>query len=298
MVGAAFWVVGIAVWFIAGNAIGGVGGFFGGGLLGVVAGAFSAYVVDSVEQSNLRAAAELAKREANAQQHRVQQAEYKEEIGQLSEQALVLFERAPTHLTAAEDQLDQAERDYAEGVFAPFWDSIERAANSLGRFDGEVRAINDASSRFTALVKVYEATVPHFPLSSNSVGKLAAGTGTAERMKGIVRRAQRDFHFSTIYEQRKTNQILVAGFTNLAQALDQMTWRITSSINDLSSAVQTMGTTLNESIRAVDSRLGDIQQMSAQRYDNVVSHERERSQREEKVIAMLDNIQRSRKPVL
>ena len=56
-------------------------------------------------------------------------------------------------------------------------------------------------------------------------------TATAERMQAIVRKAQRNFQFATIYEQRKTNQILVAGFTTLAQALNQMTGQITASIS-------------------------------------------------------------------
>lgn len=63
---------------------------------------------------------------------------------------------------------------------------------------------------------------------------------TAERMKAIVRKAQRSFQFATIYEQRKTNQILIAGFTNLAEALDQMAYRITDSIDNLTNSVDVM----------------------------------------------------------
>jgi hypothetical protein len=62
-------------------------------------------------------------------------------------------------------------------------------------------------------------------------------------MKSIVRKTQSNFQFATIYEQRKTNQILVAGFTNLAQALEYMTQRISGSIGDLANSVDAVSTT-------------------------------------------------------
>ena len=58
-------------------------------------------------------------------------------------------------------------------------------------------------------------------------------TKTVERMHTIVRLAQRDFQFATIYEQRKTNQLLdknnrllEVGFSNLEQGLRDIHRRI------------------------------------------------------------------------
>ncbi len=218
------------------------------------------------------AAQRKAEKEAELERLKQQQEAYRQQMMVLGDQSMALFESIPEHLRTAEDHLDQAEIDFAEGVFAPFWDSIEKAALTLGRFDEGVRKINDCSSRYVELNKQYKADPPRFPLSPPSVTKLTVGTATAERMKRIVRTAQRNYQFASIYEQRKTNQILVAGFTSLAQALDEMTWRITASIDGLASSVDSMGSTLNESILSIHSRIGDIAEMTA-KHNQAVSKE-------------------------
>jgi flagellin-like hook-associated protein FlgL len=112
---------------------------------------------------------------------------------------------------------------------------------------------------------------------------------TAERMQAIVRKAQRNFQFAMIYEQRKTNQILVAGFTSLAQALDQMSQSITTAIDSLAKSVDSMSSSLGKSMRRIESRLDNISETTSDYLDDQAG-------REEKTIEMLDNIQRGRKP--
>jgi uncharacterized protein YfcZ (UPF0381/DUF406 family) len=187
--------------------------------------------------------------------------------------------------------LDQADVDFADGAFAPFWDSVENAVKTLGRFDEGVHHIKDNSSHYTELIGKYKGMPPQFPLAGKSVAKLGVGTATAKRLKAIVRAAQRNFQFATIYEQRKTNQILIAGFTNLAQALERMTSQITASIDDLTGSVSVMTSTLNESMRAIHSRMSDIAEEINKRHDKGAARER-------KALEMLDNIQRGRRPSL
>jgi hypothetical protein len=136
---------------------------------------------------------------------------------------------------------------------------------------------------------------PQFPLERKTVEKLAVGTSTAERMKAIVRTAQRDFQFSSFYEQRKTNQILVAGFTTLGQALDRMTWQIADSIDNLTSSVESMASTLNESI---NSQFGEMAESNTQSHGEVMKAVSEHVLREQRALEMLDNIQRHRKPTI
>ena len=242
------------------------------------------------------AAKRKAEEEAQLKRHKEQQEAFRQQMVDLGEQSLALFESIPEHLRTAEDHLDQAEIDFAEGVFAPFWDSIEKAARTLGHFDEGVRKINYGSSQYTGLTRQYDADPPGFPLSPQSVTKLTIGAATAERMKRIVRTAQGNYQCASIYEQRKTNQILVAGFTNLAQALDEMTWRITTSIDGLASSVDSMGSTLNESILSIHSRIGDIAEMTTKHHQTVSREASKRAARERKVVEMLDNIQRHRRP--
>lgn len=224
------------------------------------------------------------------------QRSYRENMTSLSEESIGLFESLPNYLECAEKYLDLAEFNFSDGAFAPFWDSIEKAAKTLGYFDESVQHIKNNSSRYTKLLREYKDTPPQFPLSRQSVEKLDVGTATAEYMKAIVRTAQRNFQFATIYEQRKTNQVLVAGFANLAEALDQMTWKITESIDDLAGSVDIMTLTLNESLREIHSRVGDIVEETSQHHDELIEETSKGAAREEKVLEMLDNIQRGRRP--
>ena len=146
----------------------------------------------------------------------------------------------PLWVESAEGHLDQAEIDFAERVFAPFWSSVERAVVSLARFDESVQRIESNSCEYVDLVARCHGPAPPFPVSALSPARMRLATATCHRLHGIVRRAQGDFQFSVIYEHRKTNQVLVAGFRNLAEAVDEMSSRITASIDTLTASVDSM----------------------------------------------------------
>jgi len=252
-----------------------------------------------VARQNRAAEAERAAAEADRlREHQLKRLNVLQQIASLGEQSLALFESMPRQLTDGEKALDQAEADFAEGAFAPFWDSIERAAVSLGRFDEAAHQISNNSTRYSELAKKFEGSPPKFPIARQSASRLAVGTTTSERMKAIVRKAQRNFQFATIYEHRKTNQILVKGFTNLGQALDQMTNRITSSIDDLGGQIEDM----TSSFDGVASNLYDATsyslEQSGDQYRDLLQHLSGQAAREKRALQMLDNIQRHRRPSL
>lgn len=252
-----------------------------------IVGGIGFYIINKIESSQEAKAKAKAQEEARLQRHREEQAAqkyYRKEIIGLGERSIVLFESMPEHLTNAEGWLDQAEVDFADGAFAPFWDSVENAANWLASFDERIRQIENNLSRYIELISKYYDVPPSFPLAHQSVERLGVGAATAKRMHAIVRTAQRNYQFASIYEQRKTNKILVAGFTNLAAALNDMAWHITDSINDLSSSVQ-------GSMQAIQSRMGDIR-------DDLSREASESAARQKKVLDMLDNIQMGRRPLL
>ena len=241
--------------------------------------------------------------ELQKRQQELQRGYYKKMMV-FGEESISFFEGLPKYLESAEKYLDQAEVNFSYGAFAPFWDYIEKATKMLGYFDENIQRIKSNLSIYTALIEKYEDTPPQFPLTRQSVTKLDVGTETAKRMNVIVWTAQRNFQFATIYEQRKTNQILVAGFANLAVALDQMTWKITKSIDDLAGSVDVMTSTLDESLSAIHSRVGNVvdivekaSQQTSQQHDELMEKTSEGAAREEKVLKMLDNIQRGRRPL-
>jgi uncharacterized protein YfcZ (UPF0381/DUF406 family) len=250
--------------------------------------------------------ARYARAESEHQQYLAQQELLREQIEQLlgqiasiNEESLSAFEQMPAQLRSAEEHLDQAEEDFAEGAFAPFWDSVEKAAFALGGFEEEIRKIERNSSQYIDLVrnaKKYKVKAPVFSISSGAAPKLKIASETSKRMGGIVRNAQRNFQFSVIYEQRKTNQILVAGFRNLAQALEEMTWRITQSIDDLSTSVGSMSATLNGSLRQIHDQSDRIANATEGLRADSSTSAAGSSAREQKALEMLDNLQRHRYP--
>ena len=266
----------------------------------------------AIVEANLRAAEAHSQAEARAEAVRLQAAAARrqveaelarlqrqrdeqrwkyEQMVSLGTQSIALFESLPNHLSVAEKHLDQADVEFADCVFPRFWDAIENAAKAIAPFAQGVRQINENLSRHTEAMKEYADTPPQFPLSHKTVAKLAVANKTAQRMEAMVRKAQSEPTFATIYELRKTNselrktnQILIAGFTNLTEALYQMSSQITDSLEGLA-------WTFNESTRVLHARTGDV-------VDAIVQHDSEDAQRVEKVVKMLDNIQRGQKPFL
>jgi hypothetical protein len=262
---------------------------------------------DRLQRLRKEEATRQAEQRAHLERHKKTQQGYHQQMITLGEQSLSLFESIPQYLKDTESHLDQAEIDFAERAFAPFWDSIEMAVNTLGFFDKSVCQIKIDLSYYTELIEKYEEVPPEFPLSRQSIEKLAVGTTTAERLKSIARKAQCKIKFAMIYEQRKTNQILVAGFTNLAQALNGMASRITTSIYDLASSVDLMRRAQSESIEAVYLRMDKIAATTIQHHEEIITvttqHHEQLSKeafasahREQQVVEMLDKIQNKRKP--
>jgi hypothetical protein len=112
-------------------------------------------------------------------------------------------------------------------------------------------------------------------------------------MRGIVRRAQKDFQFASIYEQRKTNQLLVGGFASLAQAINQLGDRLQSSLESLATSISISVSDLVSAQEAAASALASELQLSREQAleDSDARREHERQER-----GMLDNLQRRRRP--
>lgn len=184
---------------------------------------------------------------------------------------LSLMELVPS----ANKHLDKAEHEFSEGAFAPFWDEVESATNQLAAYHQDVHRVENCATEYTRRSSVLNVRVPSFEMP---LGELPDARPVAARLSQIVRRAQKDFQFATIYEQRKTNQLLYAGFGTLASAIDRMQTSIVEALEDLSVSLNT----------TLDS-LVTVSQAQADMMASSLDEARSQS-------AMLDNIQRRRKP--
>jgi hypothetical protein len=147
-----------------------------------------------------------------------------------------LVRHMPKNVSLAEQALDNAIIEYNDGAFSPFWDEIEKSVKSLALFQVDVNRVLLQSKEYKERSKNYDPEV--LPLFHVTAFNFPNPTKTQFRLKSIVREAQKNFQFATIYEQRKTNQILVKGFGSLAEAISEMGGRIATSIDALADVVE------------------------------------------------------------
>jgi len=216
--------------------------------------------------------------------HSKEQQDIYNKIISCGDNALDIYERLSSYLNSAESYMDQAERDFSESAFEPFWVSVEKAVNMLGSFNEDVNNIKRLLDQYNELMKRYESKPPHFTLSFETVYKLKICSSTTKRLEAIVRKAQCNYQFANIFVKRKTNQILVTGFKNLAQALEQMTCQLIESVDNLSTQV-------TNSTMSLNMRLENISNNNKEHYEQIIEIESNRVVRENKALGMLNDIQ-------
>jgi len=208
--------------------------------IGAIIGFLVAFISESQRQA--------ARDEEERKQRRAREAQEKQE----RDRAAAEIERQKQHLAAiltstqrdfltipelvpsADAHLDRAERDFADGAFAPFWDQVEHATNKLAAYRKLVRDIGHSAVEYERKASNLPVPVPKFALPEH---ELPDARPVAQRLSQIVRTAQRNFQFATIFEQRKTNQLLYAGFGTLGAAISSLGSAISSSLSDLSDSV-------------------------------------------------------------
>jgi uncharacterized membrane protein len=223
----------------------------------IAIGAIIGFLVPIILESQRRAARDEEERkqrrarEAQAKQERDRAAaeleRQKQQLANLLSTTQRDFLTIPELVPSADAHLDRAERDFADGAFAPFWDEIEHATNKLAAYQNGVRGVSRNADAYEQQASKLSVRVPKFSLPD---GKLPDARPVAQRLSQIVRTAQRNFQFATIYEQRKTNQLLYAGFSSLGHAISSLGSVISSSLDDLSRSVQS---SLEDLLRHADA---------------------------------------------
>lgn len=244
---------------------------------------------------------EREQREIDARKREKEQ--LKTQLIQICEDSLRWFEEAPKLIISAESLLNQAETDFKEGAYAPFWDSVEKAAMKLGEYNRRIVLISSNANLHGEVARKVPDVSLSFPISSSSVKALTAADYTTNRMAQIVRTAQRNFEFSTIYEQRRTNQILIAGFNSLSQALDGLGQQLTESINGLNDNIQDLSTSLSNAMDSIGAKIEEGNKVAELTSDSInkfhstiILEAAEQRERHDRTLRMLNHIMRRRRP--
>ena len=169
-----------------------------------------------------KAAAEQAAREA-------QRAARLARIGQLRARLGRQVAELATIEAEAANRVKFAEGEFSDGAYSPFWDAVESALTPLSDYDQKLTEIGE-----TVSLLEQETRASGQPLSSSTeLANIPAALQPAVALKFVIRRAQRDPHFSEIYEIRRTNSILIAGFGTLAAAIDGLGAKIDKLIKEI-----------------------------------------------------------------
>lgn len=188
------------------------------------------------------------------------QAELRRRRGQLAtiaHAALLKFEELPQSLERAEAELDRAEAEFRDRAFDPFWSAIEGATQALATFSQDVGVIRSNAAAFLTMAGDAGVPQPQFPIGADAIKRLGVSGRTAERLRAIVGTAQRDFQFAQIYQLRRTNQILIAGFQSLSAALEGLDMTIGEGLSHLSGAVDQLATSTRLGCEAIATELAD-----------------------------------------
>jgi vacuolar-type H+-ATPase subunit E/Vma4 len=174
----------------------------------------------------------------------------------------------------ADDALNTAGDEFYGGYYAPFWDQIEVATNQLASCNNYLHNINSHVDKYWSQIQDLDKEYSGQVKSCVLPGTLPDLQGTAKRLATTVRMAQRNFEFSTIYEQRKTNKLLYEGFSNLGDAIYSLGDRITDSLNDLS---RNLESSLNDILSATHEHsriISDNIQEQTRRFDSHAEEQR------------------------
>lgn len=331
-------IVGAVIGWIVGNAKGGSSGgvifFVVGGFLGMLLIPLYMNIIESIEDAHERRRQEALNKESqrrwNEEQLKQKELERQQKLKQdtinraralsnisgLVSDAQMSAAKLPLILSDAELWLDQAENEFSEGVYSPFWEAMEGAVQSLSEFNKAIRNIEDVRQRYSLEAPSLAPDVVSFSLG---ITILPNPSATNLRMKALYRQAQKDPHFAQIYEQRRTNAILVEGFRSLGDALTSLGDRIESELcslgdvigfhlSDLESALRNSNEQMGKQHEALlqaaqlwreEARSGNAELIAVARSnaEQAEKDARERREYETTTQNMLDNIQRRRKPL-
>jgi myosin heavy subunit len=167
-------------------------------------------------------------------QHRAEQRQLASRLENLLRQSTASARELPNLIAEAERSLDLAEYECGRRAFVPFWDAIEAAAKKLATVEMTLQRLIQNSQFYQKDVSELETPAPLFQIGLDT---LPDASHTANRMRELYSRTDTDFEFTSIYQQRTTNKLLIAGFSTMTQAIEELPDRLQSSLGQLASSV-------------------------------------------------------------
>jgi hypothetical protein len=197
------------------------------------------YRSDKYKQAMVKAEKQRQQEEIQRWQAEMQrrEAEAESEAQALTSRAIDILESSMALETScwasfqeASTAMQQAQYEFDDRAFSPFWDAIEGAIYHLSSFNDAILQLPYKHREYYSILQGRKHTFPPFPITPES---LPNPTPIINELYNLVRQGQKDFQFALIWEQIKTREVLIAGFTTLADAIKGIGETISESISNM-----------------------------------------------------------------
>ena len=133
-----------------------------------------------------------------------------------------------------ESQIENAEGLFRERAFTPFWENVDQCIAALHGLESKTKQVHEDARKYFELLAERPHTFPDFPISA---GQMPAADGLVGHLSVIVRSAQKDFQFASIYEQRRTTRAVTMGFRNINEVITDLGRALASSVAEFNNSI-------------------------------------------------------------
>lgn len=175
-------------------------------------------------------------KEVKAEMAVIQAEEYSSKLNMILSKSEEIPNKILPYLEAsAKMHIDIAKTDFSDNAISPFWDNIEEASKFLALYKEAIDQLQLNGELYSKILGGKSHNFPdRFPIGTN----ISISNGLLDEFNTIIRKAHTRPEFGNIWEQRKTQKILIAGFQNLGQAINNMKDEIISSIDNLDYSIK------------------------------------------------------------
>jgi len=138
------------------------------------------------------------------------------------------------HVNRVSLLLREAENEYHDNAFVPFWDAVENAAQHLAAFNDKANHLSGNAKEYYNKLNGRKHTFPVFPVQ---IANTPDASPVTKEFLRVVRMGQTNHDFADIYEHRRTREVLIAGFRTLGEAVNNLGATLENSIYDLQQSV-------------------------------------------------------------
>jgi hypothetical protein len=200
-------------------------------------------------------------------------------VAYIYESSIRLAAELSEHIKEASLWLEDAEREFNENAFSSFWDSIEECARDLADYHEKLGTLSKNAEDYYQKLSIRKHTFPSFPVTN---GTIPDASFVMSEFSRVVRLGQTNFEFASIWEHRRTREVLIAGFSSLGEAVGNLAYAIEGSMSEFQESISSNEAKLVE--EGIKTR-GVVAKAEEKIDKRLLEQNR-----------MLDNIQRDRKP--